>query len=179
MTRRAMAMTASGRFRRETVPPKMDSGKSESYFRTHFSGSHSAAISITRENVWRNHFFLPLAVIILPLHPLNNVANIRLNLTKITPNTDNCTSSWTKLVVSSPSCRKSSARRTRQSWNTRWVIVDGLVLVSASKSADSEETFEWHWVTVLIFVSQEIQNRIILEYKENNNNSSFKDKKQR
>lgn len=29
------------------------------------------------------------------------------------------------------------------------------------------------------FISQEIQNRIILEYKENNNNSSFKDKKQR
>lgn len=43
----------------------------------------------------------------------------------------------------------------------------------------SECWHEFKYLMEFLLSLQEIQNQIILEYKENNNNSSFKDKKQK
>lgn len=64
-------------------------------------------------------FFFFLAVITRPLSRSNNVANIRLNLTKITPNIESCTSSWIRRAVDLPTCSRSWPMWIRRSGDIR------------------------------------------------------------
>lgn len=108
MTRREMvAMMASGRVYRRIM------GRARLV-----SGEHSETMMMCQGSVLMSTRFCFL-VNILPLHRWSSVANIRLNLTKITPNIDNCTSSWTKRVVDLPTCSRSWAMWIRRSGNIR------------------------------------------------------------